>query len=149
MGPAHPTAQCARPQRGSPARFGIVWQCVVTVQLKPLSARSGEPRPAQTLLCAFAEAIISAPRNPGGPGGPRARRLCAAPSKYSLLCPGMRRRSTRARKPKRLWLTCRSAGLQDSGEQRGDDGEQPPRAPALRGPPARSGGREGEAAARR
>ncbi|MEJ1276963.1 hypothetical protein NN561_007875 [Cricetulus griseus] len=45
-------------------------------------------------------------------------------------------------------LTCCGACLQYGGEQRGgDDGEQPPRALALRRPPERSDGREGEEAA--
>lgn len=61
----------------------------------------------------------------------------------------MRRRGTQAHNRRLWWLTCRGARLQDDGEQRGDDGEQPPWAPVLRGPPERSGGREGEEAAGR
>lgn len=129
------------------ARFGIlfplaVWcHCTAKVPLCPLRGATS----SSDTLCAVAEANASEPRNPGGREDTGQDRLCAAPSKDSLLSPGMRRRSTRARK-RRLWLTCRGARLQDGGKQRGDDGEQPPRAPALRGPPARSGGREGEVA---
>lgn len=50
QGTCQPTAQCARPQRGSPAHFGILWRYGVTVQLKSLSVLSGESCPAQ-ILC--------------------------------------------------------------------------------------------------
>lgn len=118
------------------------------MQPKPLCPHRGAASSSDT-LCALTEAIALAPRNRGAREDPGQYSQRAAPSKHSLLCPGMRLRGARARN-RRRWLTCRCARLQDSGEQRrGEDGEQPPRALALRGPPERNGGREGEEEARR
>lgn len=90
-GPAQFTAQCARPQRA--LGYCPHCQCDVIVQLKPLSALSGEPRPAQILCVPW---LRQSPQRSGTRGAGRTRgKTRAAPSKYSLLCPGMRRRSTR------------------------------------------------------
>lgn len=84
------------------------------------------------------------------PGGLEARRPVSRAAPRQVL-PFMSRNEApqQPARKRRLWLTCRGARLQDGGKQRGDDGEHPPRAPAPRGFPARSGGREGEAAAGR
>lgn len=151
LGSAQPEPEAPGTRLGCPTllvtlSFLAVWcHCAAKT---PLCPHWGAASSSDTLR-ALSEAISPAPRNPGTRVDPGQKSQSAALSKHSLLCPGMRRRATRARNWRLPWLTCRGARLQDCGEQRGDDGEQPLRAPVLRGPPERSGGREGEEAAGR